>query len=101
MALKTFTVVLALAGIAASVYASRRRSRPGASTARSAMEGAATMPSAAVSPNAVQRQQQEKLAGQADTGWAAGSEGGDLATSSSPQGERPAGTGIPDFTRGA
>ncbi len=93
MALKTFTLALALAGIAASVYASRRRGHTGRTT---------TLPSAGMgSSSAAEPLQQDKLAGQAGSGWAAGSEGGDLFSSSSQQSERPAGTGIPDFTRGA
>jgi hypothetical protein len=106
MALKTLTLALVLTGLAAGVYANRRRRGPWARAGRRGLGSAtATTPSAGTaSPMAPERMPMGGTAAAArtgDSGWAAGSEGGDLFSSSSQQSERPAGTGLPDFTRGA
>ena len=106
MALKTLTLALVLTGLAAGVYANRRRRGPWARAGRRGLGSAtATTPSSGTaSPMAPERMPMGGAAAATrtgDSGWAAGSEGGDLFSSSSQQSERPAGTGFPDFTRGA
>jgi hypothetical protein len=103
MALKTLTLALVLTGLAAGMYVNRRRLGPWTRTGRRDLGSSATPSSAGTaSPLAPERMTMGGSAGRpGDSGWAAGSEGGDLFSSSSQQGERPVGTGLPDFTRGA
>ncbi len=95
MALKTLTLALVLTGLAAGLYASRRRETPLARARRGDLRDmgrSGTTPGMAGMPTTSRT---------ANSGWAAGSEGSDLFSSSSQKSEEPAGTGLPDLTRGA
>jgi hypothetical protein len=103
MALKNFTLALVLTGLAVGVYANRRRAGSWTrSGQRNFLGRTASTPSADTAfPMGSQRVSPEGTTRSSDSGWAAGSEGSDVFSSSSQQSEKPAGAGLPDFTRGA